>query len=94
MSDRHEVMQVRVRFFDHLRRIVVIIERKGSYNLAKSGATAVDQSSLGQAPKTKLKGVSQKRKEKLGELLCGGIHANLAPGSASFKLYSAGDFGK
>jgi len=29
---------------------VVTIERKGSDNLAKSGATAVDQSNLGQAP--------------------------------------------
>lgn len=27
------------------------IERKGSDNLAESGATAVDQSNLGQAPK-------------------------------------------
>ncbi len=32
---------------------MVTIERKGSENLAKSGATAVDQSNLGQAPRLK-----------------------------------------
>jgi len=32
---------------------VVTIERKGSENLAKASATAVDQSNLGQPPKTK-----------------------------------------
>ena len=31
---------------------MVTIERKGSENLAKSGATAVDQSNLGQAPRS------------------------------------------
>jgi len=43
---------------------VVTIERKGSDNLAKSSATAVDQSNLGQAPGTKLKGVLRKEKKK------------------------------
>ncbi len=41
-----------VRCFDHLRRLVVTIERKGSEDLAKASAPAVDQSYLGQAPKS------------------------------------------
>ena len=41
------------------------IERKGSGNLAKSIATAVDQSNLGQAPSKKEKGESEKEKDSL-----------------------------
>jgi len=50
MRDRCEGVLVGVRCFDRLRRIVVPIERKGSEDLAKSSAPAVDPSHLGQAP--------------------------------------------